>query len=205
MKNLLNKILSVSPFVFIGLAMIMILQLGISLAKDEVPSVFNRAILYVKTPSMEDTIMTGDLIFVDVNVTEYFVQDIISFRKSDQPEIIITHRIVEINDDKITTKGDNNVVSEDWEIDFSEDLIVGKYIAKSAFLGSIYEMFFLNSLNILFALIIIVFLLIAVIEIKNIVILLSKKQAEELEEEKQRLIEEAKIKLINEEKDKENI
>jgi signal peptidase I len=205
MKNLLNKILSVSPFVFIGLAMIMILQLGISLAKDEVPSVFNRAILYVKTPSMEDTIMTGDLIFVDVNATEYFVQDIISFRKSDQPEIIITHRIVEINDDKITTKGDNNVVSEDWEIDFSEDLIVGKYIAKSAFLGSIYEMFFLNSLNILFALIIIVFLLIAVIEIKNIVILLSKKQAEELEEEKQRLIEEAKIKLINEEKDKENI
>lgn len=205
MKKLLNKILSFLPFVFIGLAMIMILQLGISLAKNEVPSVFNRAILYVKTPSMEDTIMTGDLIFVDVNVTEYYVNDIISFRKSDQPEIIITHRIVGINGSDITTKGDNNVVSEDWEIDFSEDLIIGKYIAKSSFLGSIYEMLFLNSLNILFALIVIVFLLIAVIEIKNIVVLLSKKQAEELDKEKQRLIEEAKIKLINEEKDKENI
>ncbi len=204
MKKLLKKIISFLPFIFIAIAMLMIVQLGLSLSKGEVPNVFNRAILYVKTPSMEDTIMAGDLIFVDVNETEYNVGDIISFRKSDQQQVIITHRIVEVNGDLITTKGDNNAVTEDWEENFSKDLIVGKYISKSAFLGSIYEMLFLNSLNILFALIIIIFLIIAVIEVKNIINLMSKKRMEELEKEKEKLIEEAKEKLLKEE-DKENL
>ena len=147
--------------------------------------------------------MAGDLIFIDTSVEEYFPEDIISFRKPDQPNIIITHRIEGISSGLVTTKGDNNLSSESWEINFSEDLIVGKYVSKSSVLGSVYEVLFVNGLNVLFLLIIIVFMLIGMIEIKNIVKLLSQKKSVEYEVEKQKMIEEEKAKLIKEMKDKE--
>lgn len=195
MMKIIKKIFYFLPFVFIALSMIMMVHLGISLKNNEVPNIFNRAMLFVKTPSMEDTIMAGDLIFIDTDFDSLSEGDIISFRKSDQQEMIITHRIVAVNGDLITTKGDNNFISDDWETNFSKDLVVGKYLGKSALLGSVYEVLFVNSINILFVLIIVVFLLIGVIEMKNIVKLMSQKKAEELEQEKQKLIEEEIKKL----------
>ena len=205
MKIQLKKIIYYLPFVFIILSMIMMVRLGISLKNKEIPSVFNHAILYVITPSMEDTIMAGDLIFIDTNENEFFEGDIISFRRPDEQKVIITHRIESINPETglITTKGDNNRESEIWEIDFSPDLIVGKYVGKSGMLGSIYEVMFVNSINLLFALITIIFLLIGVFEFKNIIRLLSIKKAEELENEKQHMIKEFKEKLKEEMKDDE--
>ena len=205
MKVILRKIFYFIPFVFIALAMIMMVHLGISLKNKEIPSVFNRAILYVITPSMEDTIMAGDLIFIDTNESEFFEGDIISFRRPDEQDVIITHRIDSINQDTglITTKGDNNRESEEWEEDFSPDLIVGKYVGKSGMLGSVYEVLFVNSINMLFALITIIFLLIGVFEFKNIIKLLSKKKEEELAQEKQQMIEEFKAKLKEGMKDEE--
>jgi signal peptidase I len=170
--------------------MLLIVSLGISLKNNEVPNIFNRAMLFVVTPSMEDTIMVGDLIFIDTNFDELAEGDIISFRRSDQQEMIITHRIVSINGDLITTKGDNNFISDEWETNFSKDLVVGKYLTKSGILGSVYEVLFVNSINFLFVLIIAIFLLIGIIEMKNIIKLMSQKKAEELEQEKQKLIEE---------------
>ncbi len=205
MKKILLKIFNILPFVFVAMAMALIVHLGLSLKKEQIPSVFNRAILYVKTPSMEDSIMAGDIIFVNVGDFEYDEEDIISFRKPDQQEVIITHRISRIDPitGLITTKGDNNLNSENWEINFSPDLIVGKYMGKSAVLGSVYEVLFVNSLNIVFLLMIIIFMLIGVFEIKNIVKLLTLKKQAELEEEKQKMIEEEKKKLLEEMKDKE--
>ena len=205
MKKILLKIFNILPFVFVAMAMALIVHLGLSLKKEQIPSVFNRAILYVKTPSMEDSIMAGDIIFVNVGDFEYDEEDIISFRKPDQQEVIITHRISRIDPitGLITTKGDNNLNSENWEINFSPDLIVGKYMGKSAVLGSVYEVLFVNSLNIVFLLMIIIFMLIGVFEIKNIVKLLTLKKQAELEEEKQKMIEEEKRKLLEEMKDKE--
>jgi signal peptidase I len=190
MKKVFKKIFYFIPFVFIGLSMLLIVSLGISLKNNEVPNIFNRAMLFVVTPSMEDTIMVGDLIFIDTNFDELAEGDIISFRRSDQQEMIITHRIVSINGDLITTKGDNNFISDDWETNFSKDLVVGKYLSKSGVLGSVYEVLFVNSINFLFVLIIAIFLLIGIIEMKNIIKLMSQKKAEELEQEKQKLIEE---------------
>lgn len=205
MKKILLKIFNILPFVFVAMAMALIVHLGLSLKKEQIPSVFNRAILYVKTPSMEDSIMAGDIIFVNVGDFEYDEEDIISFRKPDQQEVIITHRISRIDPitGLITTKGDNNLNSENWEINFSPDLIVGKYMGKSSVLGSVYEVLFVNSLNIVFLLMIIIFMLIGVFEIKNIVKLLTLKKQAELEEEKQKMIEEEKRKLLEEMKDKE--
>ncbi|MDD4070235.1 MAG: signal peptidase I [Candidatus Izemoplasmatales bacterium] len=199
-KKILKKTANILPFIFIALAMFLLVHLGLSLKNDKIPSVFNRAFLYVVTPSMENEIMVGDLIFIDTNEEEYFSEDIISFRRPDMPEVIITHRIEKIENGLVTTKGDNNDFSEEWEIDFSEDLIVGKYVGKSSLLGSIYEVLFLNSLNFVFMFVIIIFLIIGVIEIKSIVKVLSLKKETELEAYKQKLIEEEKERLRNEEK-----
>jgi signal peptidase I len=193
-------IFNVLPIVLVGFAMILIFQLGISLKNNEIPNVFNRAILYVKTGSMEPTIMTGDLIIVNVNPRSIEQGDIITFRKPDQPEVLITHRITAVNGNLITTKGDNNLISDGWEINFSKDYVVGKYLFRSAFLGSVYELLFLNSINLLFVFVISVFLIIALIEIKNIIIYLSKQKQIEIEKEKQEMIEKAK-KMLQEEKD----
>jgi len=180
----------------------MMVQLGISLKNNEVPNIFNRAILYVKTPSMEDTIMTGDLIFINVKDREFYDEDIVSFRRVDKPEIIITHRIVKIDGDLVTTKGDNNLSSESWEVNFPKENIIGSYVGKSSALGSLYEVLFLNSLNVLFGLITVVFLLIGVIEMRNIIKLLSQKRAAEIEAEKQQMIEEYKEKIKSEKEQK---
>jgi len=203
MKKIVKTIYFIIPFVFIALAMAMMIHLGISLKNNEIPSVFNRAILYVKTPSMEPVIMTGDIIVIDTNETEFSEHDIISFKKPGEPNIIITHRIEKIDGDLITTKGVNNYESESWEKNFSKDLIVGKYVAKSSLLGSIYEVIFINSVDFLYVFIIIVFMLIGIIEIKSIVKLLTMKKIQEQEEEKKKMIEEAKLRLKNETKDEE--
>ena len=203
MKKIVKTIYFIIPFVFIALAMAMMIHLGISLKNNEIPSVFNRAILYVKTPSMEPVIMTGDIIIIDTNETEFSEHDIISFKKPGEPNIIITHRIEKIDGDLITTKGVNNYESESWEKNFSKDLIVGKYVAKSSLLGSIYEVIFINSVDFLYVFIIIVFMLIGIIEIKSIVKLLTMKKIQEQEEEKKKMIEEAKLRLKKETKDEE--
>jgi len=203
MKKIVKTIYFIIPFVFIALAMAMMIHLGISLKNNEIPSVFNRAILYVKTPSMEPVIMTGDIIVIDTNETEFSEHDIISFKKPGEPNIIITHRIEKIDGDLITTKGVNNYESESWEKNFSKDLIVGKYVAKSSLLGSIYEVIFINSVDFLYVFIIIVFMLIGIIEIKSIVKLLTMKKIQEQEEEKKKMIEEAKLRLKKETKDEE--
>jgi hypothetical protein len=67
MKVILRKIFYFLPFVFTALAMIMMVHLVISLKNKEIPSVFNREILYVLPASMEDTIMAEDLIIIDTN------------------------------------------------------------------------------------------------------------------------------------------
>ncbi|MDY0024027.1 MAG: signal peptidase I [Candidatus Izemoplasmatales bacterium] len=200
--KLLKKIFNILPFIFIALAMFLIINLGFSLKNEKVPSVFNRAMSYVKTGSMEPDIMAGDIIFIDTGETEFYVGDVISFKRPDKPEIIVTHEIQSITGDLVTTKGTANQISEDWEVNFSKDYIVGKYIGKSSGLGALYETLFIDNSNYLFALITIIFLLIVIIEFKNIIKMISLSAKEKKEEEKQKLIEEAKEKLREEMKDK---
>jgi hypothetical protein len=122
---------------------------------------------------MEDVIMTGDLILVNTRETVYDEHDIITFYKSSTPgSEIITHRIEAIKTiDGVryyTTKGVNNLTSNAWEIDFTEDRIIGKYVAKSGFLGDIYRIIFGGKLNFIYAIVILVFMMIAIMEIVNI-------------------------------------
>lgn len=87
----------------------------------------------VVTPSMEPSIMVGEIIITDnVPMTQVKVNDVISF-KSLSPDMygaIITHRVVEIVDDEngekcFLTRGDANLSVD------------GRYVVKSNFIGKV--------------------------------------------------------------------
>ncbi|MDY0373739.1 MAG: signal peptidase I [Candidatus Izemoplasmatales bacterium] len=199
MKKFGLKLLNFLPFLFLFLAIALIVQIVVSLKNERTPTIFGYGMFLVVSPSMEDEIMTGDLIFVNTKATEFNEQDIITFHQPGEESIIITHKIV----NKVstptgylyTTKGVNNPESLSWEIKFSGDYIIGKYVGKSAFLGDIYHSIFSGRLNFLYAIVVIVFMMIGILEIMNIVkeVTLHKQQA--LLQEKDRLVAEELEKL----------
>jgi signal peptidase I len=194
MKQTLRKIYKFTPLIVLGLVIIMIFQLGYAMANGEVPTIFNRAISYVPTPSMEDEIMAGDMIIVHTDVDAFEGGDIVSFHtKINGREVSITHRIQEENGLVFTSRGDNNDVTYEWETDVPMENIIGLYKGqRSAFIGSIYGLLFAGNINILFIIIIGVFFVIMVLEVFNIFrVIQEKKQSEE----KEKMIEEAKQKL----------
>lgn len=87
-------------------------------------------IFKVKTGSMENNIHTGDYILILKN-TSYGVGDVVTFEYNNQ---LITHRIVEIQDDKVITKGDANNAEDDA---IPKSSIVGKVILNGGILNFI--------------------------------------------------------------------
>ena len=205
MKKILKKSMNLIPYIMLVISFGLIIQVAVSIKNGEVPSVFGKSVLFVETNSMEDTIMTNDMIFVDTKAENYHAGDIISFHRPDQQNIIITHRIISVevidNVSYYTTLGDNNSFSEDWETNFTEDYIVGKYISKSSFLGGIYKFAFSEGLSLLFISIILIFITIGGMEVYSIVKTLKEVKDKTLLEEKEKLIAEELEKLRKQKND----
>lgn len=117
---------------------------------DEYPMFAGHTMMIVLSPSMEDTIMTGDLILVKKAEPEDIKGesaagaqdgDIISFFDPDsEKQSVLTHRCVEVTTDKdgniaFKTKGDNNI-SEDLTPAPAKNLI-GTYITRIPGAGNI--------------------------------------------------------------------
>ncbi len=77
----------------------------------------------VQSGSMEPAIMTGDIIVVRQQSEYYPNETITFFNNSDQ---IVTHRIVEIENDLYKTKGDANRAGDDDKI--AKDQVIGKVV-----------------------------------------------------------------------------
>ena len=90
--------------------------------------VFKHYFLTVLTGSMQDTLQVGDSIIVK-EVDEYKVGDIVTYKNG---KTYVTHRIVKIDGDKITTKGDANMQSDP---PFDKKYILGKFVRKSKLLN----------------------------------------------------------------------
>lgn len=204
MKKFLQKTFSFLPYLFLLISFILIIQVATSINNGKTPTLFGRAIFFVVSPSMEDTIMVGDMIFVDTVEDHFVVGDIITFRQPDT-FAIITHRIIEIEEIDgelyFTTQGDNNYTSLDWEIGFSQDQIIGKYVGKSGFLGSVYNKLFSNGINLIFIAVIFVFLVIGGMELFSIINTLKQVKEKQMLEEKEKLIQE-ELERLKEEKQK---
>ena len=108
----------------------------------EVPSIGKYTPLIVESDSMEDTIMTGDLIFIKkVDVTELDVGDVITFYNPlGDGTSLVTHRIIEVVGEgenlAFLTQGDNNDIDDKDPIHSSK--VIGVWTEKRVpLLGSI--------------------------------------------------------------------
>ena len=93
--------------------------------------VMNRVEIYnVKTGSMEAKIHVGDYILI-LKKNHYNIGDVITFASNNS---YVTHRIVRIDGDKVTTKGDANNTEDET---ISSSNIVGKVILSGGILNII--------------------------------------------------------------------
>lgn len=93
--------------------------------------VMNRVEIYnVKTGSMEAKIHVGDYILI-LKKNRYDIGDVITFASNNS---YVTHRIVRIDGDKVTTKGDANNTEDET---ISSSSIVGKVILSGGILNII--------------------------------------------------------------------
>lgn len=99
--------------------------ISIKVMHKDLASINGYAMLEVVSGSMEPTILKGDIIIINTKDKDYKENDIITFRGKEGE--FVTHRILEIDDKTMITKGDNNN-SEDDPIKTSS--IVGKYVTK---------------------------------------------------------------------------
>ena len=91
--------------------------------------VMNRVEIYnVKTGSMEAKIHVGDYILI-LKKNRYDIGDVITFASNNS---YVTHRIVRIDGDKVTTKGDANNTEDET---ISSSNIVGKVILSGGILN----------------------------------------------------------------------
>ncbi|MBQ3417950.1 MAG: signal peptidase I [Ruminococcus sp.] len=108
---------------------------------EKVPSFGGYSPLIVLSPSMEDTIMKGDLVIVkSAQPDEVEDGDIISFFDPDSTgTAVLTHRCIEVVNENgvisFKTKGDNNDSADPTPA--PAENLVGKYITRIPFAGSV--------------------------------------------------------------------
>jgi len=90
--------------------------------------------LVVQSGSMEPTISTKSIV-VTAPVGSYTAGDVVTFKQSGREQVLVTHRVVKVENGQFTTKGDANE-GVDSEIVPAQD-VVGKVIFSVPFVGSI--------------------------------------------------------------------
>lgn len=127
----MKKVSKVINSIILGILIIVLVCICYSrfIKKDEMVTVFGKGFLVIVTESMSPTIESGDFIVISKQ-DEYEEGDIITYL--DESDMIVTHRIVEINDNTFIAKGDNNNI-EDNKTDIKN--IYGKVILKSSVIG----------------------------------------------------------------------
>lgn len=127
MYKIIEKIIHVILNIVIAFIFLLVIVVGynymqLQIMHKDYANFFGYTVFEVSTGSMEKTINVYDVILVKIteDVNE---NDIVTYKNEDE---LITHRIMEINGDKIITKGDANN-TEDREI--TKDAIIGKVIS----------------------------------------------------------------------------
>lgn len=117
----LSKILSNLIIFVLGIIAVIAIYVSIQLniQNREYINIFGYSIFSTETASMSPTIEIGDIVIVKIG-QEVQKGDIITYKSKN---VFITHRIIEIEDESIIAKGDNNN-TEDEPI--SKDNIIGK-------------------------------------------------------------------------------
>lgn len=92
-----------------------------NIQNKEYINIFGYSILSTETGSMSPTIEVGDIIIIKIG-DEIKENDIITY---EQDDVLITHRIQEIDGDAIITKGDYNNIQDE---PIQKEQVVGKVV-----------------------------------------------------------------------------
>ena len=122
MIKIINKIINI---IYIIIIVLLLLYFGLRISKKI--EIYN-----VETGSMEENIHKGDYILI-YRQNDYKIGDVVTFKKN---EYFVTHRVVEVEDDYITTKGDANNTLDDK---IKKSSIVGKVIISGGILNIIID------------------------------------------------------------------
>lgn len=100
--------------------------------KNDLIKLFGNGGLIVVTGSMEPTIHIKEFIIIKEQ-DKYKINDIVTYR--DQENNFVTHRIIDIDEKQIITRGDNNTVNDE---PISIESVEGKVIFHSVVLGELF-------------------------------------------------------------------
>ena len=117
-KKFLTNIIIIILLFILTIVFSSFIQLNIH--KKEYCNIFGYSIFQIETGSMSDALEIEDIIFIKLDNENISVGDIITFK---QDGVFVTHRVVEIDEEKIITKGDNNSESDK---PISKNDIIGK-------------------------------------------------------------------------------
>ena len=131
----MKRILKIVTNIFTILMICLILFIGsyliqIKIMNKQYANICGYTFFEVVTGSMANTINIGDVIIVKIN-SNYEENDIIVYEKE---KSYITHRIIEIKEDGIVTKGDNNNTEDEI---INKEQILGKVIKVIPKVGTI--------------------------------------------------------------------
>lgn len=119
LKKVLNIILDIIIIVVIILLIYIMIQKSIT--KENYTNIFGYTFLEVLTGSMSGTIEIGDGVIVKIT-KDVEEEDIIVYEKDNS---LITHRLIEKQNDKLIAKGDANNTQDE---PITQEMVVGKVI-----------------------------------------------------------------------------
>lgn len=129
MKKIFRKITSIILNILLTLVILMLIlamynYFQTQVLKKDYTNFFGYTVFKVASGSMSPTINVGDIIIAEIKKDdkEYKPEDIVVFK---QDNYIITHRIIDIDEENIITKGDANN-AEDNSI--TKENIIGKVV-----------------------------------------------------------------------------
>ena len=173
-KGLFNELLRLGILILCGtiLGVNVYLANARNLVGNHLPMPFGIGAAVVLSGSMEPELSVGDLILVK-ETDEIEVNDIVVYQ---QMSSLIVHRVIDVQDDVITTQGDANNVADE---PVSVDTVKGKVFLSVPYVGNI-----VNFLKTPVGILLTILAAIALVEIPR------RKEMKQNDDERQKLIDE---------------
>ena len=201
-KKLIKKIISGAVTFLCALAVVLTSIEVVSASKEgRPPRMFGYSISYVPTDSMEPTISVGDyVIFKKITFEEVKENNIIIYRSEEESTkgMFIIHRVMEVHDDYLIVKGDNNIIPDNEHV--TPDQVYGIYLRDCNLLTALTNGTGRNTLFV------IIFILFAIILGLQIFATFVKSKKDEIDKHTEKLkkeaLEEMKAQILKEELEK---
>ena len=139
MRKLISKIIKITSYCLVGLIIALSVFVLTLRFLGETPSIFGYSFYYVLTESMEPEIEAGEMILGEQAAPEDLrVGDIVTYQGQTGAvkDKIITHKIVEIDGDIITTKGVANDLADP---PISSSQVMSRYVGTIPLAGDIFS------------------------------------------------------------------